>query len=91
MTWYDKNWQNVGSVRDNLNRVSKQYYGRNFDNLVKKFKLKQALRVLRKIALRIWKVYLIQDFTSWFERKGKELDEWLEIKIVGETAVSWAL
>ena len=58
-------------MRDNLVGVLKKYYGQNFDNPVKKFKLKRALRVLRKFALRIWKVYLKQDFAPWFERKGR--------------------
>ena len=58
---------------------------------MEKFRLKRALRVLRKFALRIWKCYLKQDFASWYEKEGKEHDEWLEIKVAGEAAVARAL
>ena len=43
--------------------------------------------MLRILGLRIWKIYLKQDFSSEFEKKGKKHDEQLEIKIAREVVV----
>ena len=40
-----------------------------------KFKLKHALRVLRKFLLQVWKQFLSKDFTLQFEKKGKHHEE----------------
>ena len=41
--------------------------------------------------MRLWKSHLNQDFASWFEKEGKNHDEWLEIEITGRAAVARAL
>ena len=90
--WWDDRIQSklteYWSIQDNLKGFSHQNCGQNFEDPLNKFELKLLLRVLRKFSLKIWKRHLNQDFVSWFEKEGKNHDEWLEFEIVGRAAMA---
>ena len=83
VNWWDNRIQRKltehWSVQDNLKGCSLQNYKQTFDDPVDKFELKRSLRVLRKFVLRLWKSLSSQDFASWFEKEGKDHEEWFEI------------
>ena len=79
------------SLRSNLKGHSIKYYQRTFEDPVDKSKLKDALQVLRRFALQIWKRILRKDFASWFETTDRHHKERDEIALAGKEVVDRAL